>query len=142
MIGAINGPASIHAQIGLLCDLCLASETATFSDSVHFSDAMVPGDGVHVFWPMVLGPNRGRYFLITGQEIDAEEALRLGLVGEVLPPEQLLPRAWELAEWVMTRPQLVRRLTREVLTLELRRAMTAHLGYGAALEGLAATEGW
>jgi enoyl-CoA hydratase/carnithine racemase len=142
MIAAINGPASIHAELGLLCDLVLAADTAVFSDEVHFSDAMVPGDGVHVFWPMVLGPNRGRWFLITGQEIDADEALRLGLVGEVLTAERLLPRAWELAEWLLTRPPLVRRLTREVLTLELRRAMTAHLGYGSALEGLAATTGW
>jgi enoyl-CoA hydratase/carnithine racemase len=142
MIAAVNGPATIHADLALLCDIVLASETASFADVAHFPASMVPGDGVHVLWPMLLGPNRARYYLLTGKEIPADEAQRLGLVAEVLPRERLLARAWELAEWILTRPPLVRRLTREAITLELRRAMTSHLGYGAALEGLAATTGW
>jgi enoyl-CoA hydratase/carnithine racemase len=141
-IAAVNGPATIHADLALLCDVVLASPNASFADGAHFTAAMVPGDGVHVLWPLLLGVNRARYHLITGKAIPAQEALQLGVVGEVVPRERLLPRARELAGWILTRPPLVRRLTREALTLELRRAMTSHLGYGAALEGLAATTGW
>src|SRR5712664_1611562 len=94
MIAAVNGPALIHAELALLCDIVLASENAEFQDAPHFRDGLVPGDGVHIVWPLILGPNRGRYFLLTGQKLSAREALKLGVVNEVLPREQLLPRAW------------------------------------------------
>jgi enoyl-CoA hydratase/carnithine racemase len=47
--------------------------------------ATAPGDGVHTAWQTLLGLNRGRYFLLTAEEIDAPEALRLGVVQEALP---------------------------------------------------------
>ena len=71
MIAAVNGPALRHSEIPLLCDIVLASETAAFQDSGHFMSNLVPGDGVHVVYPMLLGANRGRYFLLTGQSIGA-----------------------------------------------------------------------
>jgi enoyl-CoA hydratase/carnithine racemase len=46
---------------------------------------VVPGDGMHIVYPLLLGMNRGRYFLLTGQTLDAQKALELGLVAEVLP---------------------------------------------------------
>ena len=85
VIGAVNGPATIHAEIPVMSDIVLASETATFQDGPHFPRGVVPGDGVHVVWPMLLGQNRGRYFLLTGQTLSAQEAKDLGVVAEVLP---------------------------------------------------------
>ena len=104
VIGAVNGPATIHAEIPVMSDIVLASETATFQDAPHFPRGVVPGDGVHVVWPLLLGQNRGRYFLLTGQTLSAREALDLGVVGEVLPREELLPRAWALARQLAERP--------------------------------------
>src|SRR3989441_9525085 len=49
-------------------------------------------------YPLLLGWNRGRYFLLTGQTLDAPKALELGLVNELMPRADLLPRAWALAE--------------------------------------------
>jgi len=60
MIAAVNGPALRHSEIPLLCDIVLASQTAAFQDSGHFMSNLVPGDGVHVVYPMLLGANRGR----------------------------------------------------------------------------------
>src|SRR5580692_4820177 len=97
MIAAVNGPALIHAELAVLCDIVIASEQAEFQDAPHFPNGIVPGDGVHIVWPLVLGPNRGRYFLLTGQKLTAREAFDLGVVSEVLPADQLLERAWELA---------------------------------------------
>jgi enoyl-CoA hydratase/carnithine racemase len=138
MISAINGPALRHAEIPLLCDIVLASEDAIIQDSAHFSGGLVPGDGVHVVFPLLMGVNRGRYFLLTGQKLSAIEAKELGLVNEVLPAEELLPRAWALARQLMQRPRLLRRYTRVLLTQDLKRRMNDLLGYGLALEGLAA----
>ena len=89
IISAINGPAWRHSEIPLLCDIVLAADTAQFQDSAHFMSDVVPGDGMHIVYPLLLGMNRGRYFLMTGQTLDAAEALRLGLVAEVLTPGQI-----------------------------------------------------
>src|ERR1700729_1709504 len=85
VIGAVNGPARIHAELAVLSDIVLAAETAVFQDAAHMPNGVVPGDGVHVVWPLLLGPNRGRYFLLTGQRLSADEAQAAGVVSEVLP---------------------------------------------------------
>lgn len=140
MISAINGPALRHSEIPLLCDIVLASDDVEFQDSAHFMSGMVPGDGVHIIYPLLLGMNRGRYFLLTGQTLNAQKALELGLVAEVLPRDRLLPRAWELAEDLAQKPPLLLRYTRVLLTQELKRQMHGLLGYGLALEGMAVAE--
>jgi enoyl-CoA hydratase/carnithine racemase len=138
VIGAINGPALVHAELGVLSDIVIASETATFQDAPHVPNGLVPGDGVQVIWPLILGPNRGRYFLLTGQTISAQEALTLGIVSEVLPPDRLMDRARELAREILRRPVLVRRYARVAMTQHLKKLFLDNLGYGLALEGLSA----
>lgn len=142
MIAAVNGPATVHAELALLCDVVLAADHATFQDAPHYPSGLVPGDGVHVVWPMLLGLNRGRYFLMTGQELSAREAQDLGVVNEVMPQAKLLPRAWELARKIRQRPAVTTRLTREAMLIGVKRAMLEQLPYGLALEGLAACDYW
>jgi len=137
MIAAVNGPALIHAEIAVLCDIVLASETAEFADLAHVPGGAVPGDGVHTVWPMLLGPNRGRYFLLTGERIGAEEAKRLGVVAEVLAPDALLPRARELAANLARLSLPTLRNTRAVLTRYLRKRMGDELAYGLGAEAVA-----
>jgi enoyl-CoA hydratase/carnithine racemase len=100
----------------------------------------VPGDGVNVVYPLLLGLNRARYFLLMGQSLDAREAQRLGLVNEVLAPEKLLPRAWEIARKLAEHPILQLKYTRRVLTEDLRRRLQEHLGYSLVLEAMADQE--
>ena len=91
---------------------------------------------------MLMGLNRGRYFLMTGQELSAEEALNLGVVNEIHPQTNLLDRAWEIGRGIRKRPELTVRLTREAMLQPIKRAMLEALPYGLALEGLAACDHW
>ena len=99
VVGVVNGPALRHGEIALLADIVVASEDASFEDTAHFhGQGFVPGDGVHVVYTMLLGINRARNFLLTGQVLDAHEALRLGMVAEVLPKGEVLHRGRVLAQ--------------------------------------------
>jgi enoyl-CoA hydratase/carnithine racemase len=142
VVAAVNGPVIFHPEIPVLADVVLASETATFQDAPHYMSGVVPGDGAHIVWPHVLGTNRGRYFLLTGQCLDATTALEYGAVNEVLPPSQLLDRAWDVAELIAAKPLLTRRYARAALTLEYKRLMHEGLGYGLTMEALAAIDHW
>jgi enoyl-CoA hydratase/carnithine racemase len=122
IIAAINGPCSIHSELPVMCDIVLAAEDAYLQDSAHFPRGVVPGDGVHTVWPMVIGRNRARYFLLTGQKLSAQQLLEYGAVNEVLPKDRLMDRAWELARYLAMRPPLTLRLTRAVLVQEFKRA--------------------
>ena len=140
VISAVNGPALIHVEFPLVADIVLASETAFFQDAPHFPTGTIPGDGVHVIFPLLMGETRGKYFLLTGQKLTAHEAQDLGLVNEVLPKDKLAERAWELAEQLAQKPPLTLRYTRVVLNLRLKRALQDMLGYGLALEGIGALD--
>jgi enoyl-CoA hydratase/carnithine racemase len=136
MIAAINGPATWHAELAVLCDIVLAAEHAYIQDRPHFPSA-VPADGVHTVWPALLGPNRGRYFLLTSEKLDVREAKQLGVVHEVLPAGDLPERAWALARELAAAKPLVLKYTRLALTQQLKRTILDDLPFGLLLEGLA-----
>jgi enoyl-CoA hydratase/carnithine racemase len=140
VIAAVNGPASVHSQLAIVCDIVLASPNTVFQDSPHLWNGVVPGDGISQIWQRALGPNRGRYFLLTGQQIDAHEAFELGVVNEVVPAEALVDRAWELARELTKRSTLALRYTKLLMVSEYRRLLTDQLPYGLVLEGAALAE--
>jgi enoyl-CoA hydratase/carnithine racemase len=137
IIGAINGPCTVHSELAVLCDAVLITEDTFFQDAPHFPGGLVPGDSMQIVWPLLLGPNRGRYFLLTGQKLYAEEALRLGVAGEVLPAARLQERAMELAQHLAGLNPILLRHTRHVFTRPLKRAMADDLHLGLALEAVA-----
>jgi enoyl-CoA hydratase/carnithine racemase len=138
VISAINGPVLVHPEIPMLSDITIAAEHATFQDSPHFPSGIVPGDGAHTVWTHILGPQRGRYFLLTDQKLEAKQALDYGAVNEVVPREEVLPRAMTLAASIAAKPALARRYARVVLTREIKRLMLDQLSLGLAHEALAA----
>ena len=137
IISAVNGPALAHSHLPVMADIVLASETACFGDVLHAPGGVVPGDGAHMIWTKLLGLNRGRYFLLTGQSISAAEALGLGVVAEVLPPDGLMKRAQELAEELAAKPTLMLRQTRSVLRHELDQTMVRDFSRGMMHEAVA-----
>lgn len=140
VISAINGPARYHPEIPVMSDIVIASGTALFQDGPHFPAGIVPGDGAHVVWIHVLGPNRGRYFLLMGQELGAAQALDYGVVQEVLPQEQVLARALEIAGIFAGKTDLALRYARVTLVQRYKRLMDEGLSLGLSLEALAAVD--
>jgi 6-oxocamphor hydrolase len=143
VIAAINGPVLMHHELALLNDIVLCSRDTVIQDG-HFAQmGIVPGDGGHILFRELLGRNRGRYFLYTGQSLNAQQCLDLGLVGEVLPRDQLLERAWDIARNLfMTRNRVHRRLTRSLFTQPWRELFSRELASGMAIESWACHEYW
>jgi enoyl-CoA hydratase/carnithine racemase len=140
VIGVVNGPASVHAELLFLSDVVLAADTSYVSED-HFGSGAPPGDGVHIVWPHVLGPQRGKYFLLTDQRLFAEELLRIGAVNEVLPAGEVMGRARELAGSLAQKPFSTLRYTRAILADPLRKLVQENLSHGLGLEGATAIVG-
>ena len=142
IIAIVNGPAMRHSDLVLMCDIVIAADHATFEDTAHFHlGSIVPGDGISTIYSMLIGLNRARYMLLTGQILSAAQALDLGLVSEVLPSNDLMPRGWELARTLAKKPDMLLRHTRRVLIAPLRKAMEEQLEYFLSLEFLAVIDG-
>ncbi|MEY4362481.1 MAG: hypothetical protein RL391_1787 [Actinomycetota bacterium] len=98
VIGAINGAAVTGGfEIALSCDFLIASDRARFADT-HTKVGMVPGWGLTIRLPRLIGEGRARRMSYTAEFIDADTALDWGLVTEVVPHEQLIERAVAVAE--------------------------------------------
>ncbi len=140
VIAAVNGPVLLHSEYILLADIVLATPATVFQDKPHFDFGIVPGDGVNLLWPEVIGSVRGRYFILTRQLLDAKTAKEYGAVNEIVPTGNLLARAHEIAEQLAALPPLTSRYTRIALTQKLRRVIDEGAGYGLALEGISAAD--
>lgn len=141
VIGAVNGPAPVHAELAILSDIVICTDDTYFQDAAHVPCGLLPGDGVQVVWPLLLGPNRGRYFLITGEKIAAEEAKTLGIVSEIVPRDDLYNRAVAHARRLAACNPVFLRNVRDVFVRPLRRAMALDLDYGLALEAVTSLSG-
>src|SRR5437879_582638 len=140
LIAAVNGPVRLHSEYILLSDIVLATPSTVFQDKPHFEFGIVPGDGVHLLWQEVIGTVRGRYFILTRQELDAQTAKEWGAVNEIVPATKLLARARQIGEGLRKPPRLTSSCTRIALTQKLRRIIDEGVGYGLALEGISAAD--
>jgi enoyl-CoA hydratase len=102
IIGAINGVAVTGGlEVALACDLRIASERARFADT-HARVGVLPLWGLTAALPAAVGQSWARQMSFTGNFVETELALRIGLVNEVVPHEELLPRALQLASDIST----------------------------------------
>ena len=131
-IGVLNGPA-FHSEICLMCDLTICSEDAVIYD-LHYDIGSVPGDGIHSCFQELLGVKRAAYALLTGEAINAKTALEYGMVNEIVPRENLLERAWLLADHIMTQPRTTRRLTTQIVRRPWRQRITNDLDGGFGIQ--------
>ncbi len=97
IIGAVNGHAITGGfEIALNCDFLIASENAMFADT-HAKVGIHPGWGMTQLLQQAVGKRMAKQMSLTCQFINAEQALRYGLVNEVVPQDHLMNRCLEIA---------------------------------------------
>lgn len=133
IITALNGPVTIHSQIPMLGDIILATPTATISET-HFP-YVVPGDGHHLVWPLLMGMNRAKYLMLTQQGLSPKEAQDIGLINEIVEPDKLLKRAHELARELLSMNPGALRSFRPIVMQPIKRAVLDGLSQGLLAEG-------
>lgn len=115
VIAAVNGAAiGWGMELTTFADIRIASEKAKFSE-MFIKRGLICDVGGFYRLPSIVGPSKAAELLFTGDVIDAQEALRIGLVGEVTPHEQLMPRATEMAARIAVNPPLALRHMKEGL---------------------------
>lgn len=134
-IGVMNGP-GFHSELCLMCDITICSEDAVIFDP-HYQVGSVPGDGIHSCFIELLGVKRAAYALLTGQAMDAKTALEYGLVNEIVPKDQLLDRAYKIADHIMSQPRPTRRLTTQIIRRPWKQRIVNDLdgGFGIQMFG-------
>jgi enoyl-CoA hydratase len=127
VIAAVNGYAvAAGLETALLADIRIVSETAVFG-AFERRWNIVAGDGLTVRLPLVVGFGRAMELIITGRAVGAEDALRIGLANEVMPREQVLPRALELAREIAKLPQGAIRTDKETVMRNVGRTLEEQL---------------
>jgi len=115
VIAAVNGPAiGLGNDVACLCDTRLAAETAIFG-ATFLKIGLIPGDGGAWLLPRIIGMARASELLYTGDTIDAHTAKAWGLVSEVVPDAELMPRARALARKISVQAPDVLRMTKQLL---------------------------
>jgi len=131
-IAAVNGPAIAGGTgIATICDFTLATQEAKFGYTevrIGFVPAIVSN-----FLVRQVGEKHARDLLLTGRLFSADEALRLGLVNEIVDPDRLLPRAYELARTLMENSPVSLRATKELLSQNINEELERRLE--SAIEG-------
>jgi enoyl-CoA hydratase/carnithine racemase len=144
-IAAVNGPA-IGAGCDLACmaDIRIASEKASFAES-FVKLGLIPGDGGAWLLQRVVGYARAAEMSFTGDTVDAQAALAMGLVSRVVPHETLLAEATALAERIAANPgqalRMTKRLMREAQTSRLDAILELSAAYQALTHGSAEHDG-
>lgn len=136
VIGAINGPAVTGGlEIALQCDFLVASDRARFGDT-HARVGALPGWGLSVLLPQAIGIRRARQMSLTGDFMDAKEALQFGLVNAVVPHDDLVAAARHIAATIAANDQAAVR----ALLAEYRQTSATTLAEALEIEARLARE--
>ncbi len=138
ILAAVNGAArGLGASIALLCDIVYMADTASIGD-VHTQWGLPAGDGGQVIWPLLVGPNIAKEYLMRGIAIDAREAERIGLVNRVFAESELIEQTLVCAREIASRPLAGVRWTKLAVNKMLVNQLNLSLDFGLAAELLAA----
>lgn len=140
-IAAVNGLAlGGGMDLATMCDIRLASTEAFFGET-FLNLGSIPGTGGSWFLEKAVGHMHAMRMTAMAEPIDAEEALAIGLVARVLPPDELLPEAMALAERIAAKPARTLRLAKRLLRQSMAMNMRDFLDTCASAQALAQTSG-
>lgn len=136
-IAAVNGPAiGAGCDLACMCDIRIASTKASFAES-FVKVGIIPGDGGAWFLPRAVGMSKAAEMSFTGDRIDAEEALKIGLISYLTAQETLMTEANLLATRIAANPGLVLRMTKKLLREGQRQDLASLLELSANLQSIA-----
>ncbi|TAG24239.1 MAG: enoyl-CoA hydratase [Burkholderiales bacterium] len=122
IVSAMHGPAVGAGLVaGLLADISIASESAKIVDG-HTRLGVAAGDHAAIIWPLLCGMAKAKYYLLLCEAVSGAEAERIGLVSLCVPEDQLLPKAYEVADKLAAGSQTAIRWTKYALNNWLRQA--------------------
>lgn len=134
VVAAVNGHAmGLGATIALLSDVVYLADGASIADT-HVLAGVVAGDGGALIWPVLLGPNRAKEFLMTGAGLSNEKALQFGLINYLTPPDRLMNDAMAMATKLATGPRTAIAWTKQVVNSTLLREAAQLMPYSIAQE--------
>jgi len=127
VIAAVNGWAvGAGMNLSLACDMIIASEKATFCES-FINLGFIPGMGGTYFLPRHISFVKATELLFTGKRISAKKAYEIGLINQVVKPQDLMPTALELAAELADKPTLAIARTKNLLNQTYSNTMEEHL---------------
>jgi enoyl-CoA hydratase/carnithine racemase len=115
VIAVLNGVATgAGLDLALMCDIRYAAESAKFAET-YLNVGLVPGAGGAHYLPRLVGISKALEMFLTAEFVDAQEALRIGLVNRVFPDNSLLEESERIARKIAEAPQLASRMTKRAL---------------------------
>jgi 2-(1,2-epoxy-1,2-dihydrophenyl)acetyl-CoA isomerase len=136
-IAAVNGHAvGLGLDLACYCDVRICSDKAKLASS-FVKMGIVPGDGGAWILPRIIGYARAAEMILTGDTIDAQEALASGLVNKVVPADQVLAEALKVAERIAVNPPRAVRLAKRLLRESQHARLSDVLELSAAFQALA-----
>jgi len=134
LVARINGAATgLGATLAVYADISIAAASAVIGDP-HVKVGLVAGDGGALMWPMLIGFQKAKELLFLGDNIDATEAARLGLITYAVPDADLDARVDALVERLCKMPPFALRGTKKAVNHTLRQLALATFEYGVSLE--------
>ena len=136
MIAAVNGDAiGLGATLALFCDITYMAEGARIGDP-HVRAGIVAGDGGPVLWPLLIGVNRAKEYLMTGDLLTAADAGQLGLINHVVPAGDLDETVMKMARKLAAGPQIAVRFNKRLVNKDLEERVARLYDLSLALEAI------
>lgn len=136
VISAVKGYALGHGcTVALLADIVIGGQSAKFGDPHVWNVALTAGDGNSALWPLLVGPQAAKYYLLTGEFVSAEEAFRIGLIHRVVEDDEVMNEALRIADRLAAGPPLAIRSTKASIQRYVNLIVDAVQPFSVAVEG-------
>lgn len=136
IIAAVNGDAlGLGTSLFLFCDISVVADDAKVGDT-HIRVGLVAGDGGAVMWPLLVGPNKAKEYLMRGKILSGKEAAEMGLVNHAVPKDQVLEESLKIAHEIAAQPVWAVRWSKAAVNKQVKEQVNKVLELSIAYESL------
>jgi enoyl-CoA hydratase len=136
IIAAVNGDAlGLGTSLLLFCDMSVVADDAKLGDT-HVRVGLVAGDGGAVMWPLLVGPQKAKEYLMRGKILNGKKAEEIGLVNYAFPREQVLEESIKIAREIAGQPMWAVRWSKASVNKQVKAQVNAVLELSIAYESM------